>query len=179
MQEREDKSTATRGIQWLTPENTQIFEATFSLLHCAVKGETQYLGVFAVPMFPVSHHEHFISLRYTDWDDKVHEIGVIRDLKIFPCEAQRLIRANLSKHCHEQKIKRVLGVREEHGLLFFQIETEYGPEHFVTPWRSDRAEEYGENGKLLLDAYDNRYVIPDIGALPPADQHRLTRYIYW
>ena len=47
------------------------------------------------------------------------------------------------------------------------------------PWRYDRAEDYGTNGKVLLDAYDNRYIIPDLAQLPPADRRAFTSFIYW
>ena len=53
-------------VRWLSPEITSVFEGTYSLLHCTVKGDTLYRGVFAVRMFPVSFPEQFISLRYHD-----------------------------------------------------------------------------------------------------------------
>ncbi len=178
----EGKAGAPRriaGVRWLTPETSQIFQGTYSLLHCAVKDDTLYRGVFAVMMFPISFPERFISLRYTDREDKVQEIGVIENLRDFPPEAQRLIRASLAKQTHEKVIKQIYEVKEEFGLLFFYVQTDEGWERFVMPWRGDRAEDYSDQGKLLLDAYDNRYIIPDVEALPLADQKRLTYYIYW
>jgi len=167
------------GVRWLTPDNTQVFQGTYSLLHCTVKDDGPYRGVFAVLMFPISHPDRFVSLRYTDREDKVQEVGVIDHLKDFPPEAQNLIRQSLVRQTHEKVIKQVYEVKEEFGFLFFYVETEDGWERFVMPWRGDRAEDYSERGKLLLDAYDNRYVIPDVEALPPADRKRLTYYIYW
>lgn len=167
------------GVRWLTPETAQVFQGIYSLLHCAVKDDTLYRGVFAVMMFPISHPDRFVSLRYTDREDKVQEIGVIENLRDFPPEAQKLIRTSLVKQTHEKVIRQVYEVKEEFGLLFFYVQTDDGWERFVMPWRGDRAEDYSDRGKLLLDAYDNRYVIPDIQALPPSDRKRLTDYIYW
>jgi len=184
-QEHQDAQTGQQpargrtGVRWLTPDNAQIFQGTYSLLHCAVKGDTLYRGVFAVFMFPISYPDRFVSLRYTDRDDKVYEVGVIENLKEFPADAQDLIRKSLLRQTHERVIKQVYEVKEEFGFLFFYVETEDGWERFVMPWRGDRAEDYSERGKLLLDAYDNRYIVPDIEALPPADKKRLTYYIYW
>ena len=45
--------------------------------------------------------------------------------------------------------------------------------------RQDRAEDYGTNGKVLLDALGNRYLVPDVSALPSADNRLFTSYIYW
>lgn len=167
------------GVRRLTPENTTVFEGTFSLLHCAVKGDDLYRGVYAVMLFPISYPERYISLRYTDEEDRPREVGVIEDLNAFPPEAQRLVRASLRKHYFEKTILRVHDVHCEFGQLFFDVETPDGREQFVMPWRYDRAEDFGEKGKVLFDALDNRYVITDVNALPPADRRRFTSYIYW
>ena len=64
-------------------------------------------------------------------------------------------------------------------MLFFDAQTQRGREAFIVPWRHDRAEEYDEHGKVLLDARDNRYIIPNVFDLPERDRMELTRYIYW
>jgi hypothetical protein len=167
------------GVRYLTPETATIFEGTFSLMHCAVKGDTLYRGVFAVLMFPISNPERYISLRYTDDKDKEQEIGVIEDLAVFPKEAQQVVRNSLVKHYYERVIQRIFDVEYKFGLLFFDVETGLGRSQFVMPWRGDRAEDYGANGKVLLDSFDNRYIIPDLSALPAADRRAFTNYIYW
>jgi ATP-binding cassette, subfamily B, bacterial len=167
------------GVRLLTPDNTLIFEGTFSLMHCAVKDDTLYRGVFAVMMFPITHPDRYISLRYTDKKDKEQEIGIIADLTGFPEPARLLVQANLIKHYYEQIITRVYDVENKFGLLFFDVETQLGGKQFIMPWRGDRAEDYGANGKVLLDAFDNRYLIPDLSKLPPADRNAFTSFIYW
>ncbi len=166
-------------VRWLTPEVTHIFEGTYSLLHCTVKGDTLYRGVFAVRMFPVSYPDKFISLRHHDIEEKVREIGIIPDLNAHPAGAQKLVRASLERHYYEQIISGIHEVRNEFGLLFFDVQTQRGREQFIMPWRHDRAEDYSANGKLLLDVSDNRYIVPDVAELPPADRRRMTKYIYW
>jgi hypothetical protein len=167
------------GVRRLIPDTTTIFEGTFSLLHCSVKNDQLYRGVFAVRMFPIHFPERFISLHYTDLHDKDREIGVIENLKIFPEDQQHLVRWSLAAHYYEQEIRRINRVTLEYGLLFFEVETQRGEETFVMPWRGDRAEDYGDKGKVLLDAMDNRYIIPDVEALPTADRRRFTGFIYW
>jgi hypothetical protein len=179
VQANEDSRLASTGVRRLMPDTTKIFEGAFSLLHCAVKGDSMHRGVFAVLMFPIRHPDRYISLRYTDEKDKIREIGVIEDLAAFPEETQILLRRILTKHYHEQIISRVYEVRLEFGLLFFEVETQRGRQEFMMPWRHDRAEDFGANGKVLLDAHDNRFIIPDVPALPPKDQRRFTSYIYW
>jgi ATP-binding cassette, subfamily B, bacterial len=175
----DDQRMVGVGVRLLTPDNTTIFEGTFSLMHCAVKEDTLYRGVFAVMMFPITHPERYISLRYTDRKDKEQEIGIITDLAGFPEPARLLVQANLIKHYYEQIITRVYDVKNKFGLLFFDVETQLGRKQFILPWRGDRAEDYGANGKVLLDAFDNRYLIPDLTKLPPADRNAFTSFIYW
>lgn len=166
-------------VRWLSPQDATVFKGTYSLLHCTVRDEAIYRGVFAVRMFPVSYPERFISLRYIDSEDNIQEIGVIERLAEFPPEAQDFIRASLNKHYYEQQILRVHRARCEFGMLFFDVQTQRGREEIIVPWRYDRAEDCGERGKLLLDALDNRFVIPDMDALPAADRRRFKAYIYW
>lgn len=173
-----DARLIATGVRRLTAATCNVFEGTFSLLHCTVKGDTLYRGVFAVRMFPIRHPDRFIELRYTD-EDKEKEIGVIEDLTTFAADQQALINRSLSNHYYEQVITRIHSVEYKFGLLFFEVETQRGPEKFVMPWRGDRAEDYGEKGKVLLDALDNRYIIPDVEALPALDQRRFTSFIYW
>jgi len=167
------------GVQWLTPDSTNIFEGTFSLLHCAVKGDTLYRGVYAVRLFPVRWHDRFISLRHFDENATDVQIGVIENLADFPEGPRELIRSNLSKYYHQQVVKRVYAVECEFGLLFFDVETQRGREQFVIPWQTDRVQDYGKNGKVLIESLGNHYIIPDLAALPPADNRRFTNYIYW
>ena len=168
------------GVRRLKPETTRLYLATFGLLHCEVKDDTLYRGVFPVRMFPIRHPNRYIALRYTDHaDDKEKEIGVIEELIEFSDEQQELIRQSLNRQYYEQVIQRVFKITHEYGLLFFEVETQRGREAFTMPWRGDRAEDYGESGKVLLDAHDNRYIISDVQALPAADQLRFTSYIYW
>jgi hypothetical protein len=167
------------GVTRLTPQNTRLYEGMRAALHCVVEEKTVYRGVFAVRLFPIRHPDHFISLNYTDEADKVREIGVIENLEEFPEATQQLIRQKLSKHYYEQRIIRIYRVKLEHDMLFFDAQTQRGREAFIVPWRHDRAEEYDEHGKVLLDARDNRYIIPNVFDLPERDRTELTRYIYW
>ena len=169
------------GVRRLSPETTKIFEGSFAMLHCEVKGDQLYRAVFAVRLFPVNYPNRFISLHYTDIEDKDREkeIGVIEDLSVFSKEEQALLNHNLAQQYYEQIIERVYEIKEEYGILFFTVQTQRGREEFVMPWRGDRADDYGDNGKVLFDALDNRYIIPDVDELPRADQRRFTSYIYW
>lgn len=174
-----DERLQATGVRRLTPEIARIFEGAFSLLHCAVKDDRVYRGVFAVLMFPIQFPSQYISLRYTDEKDKIREIGIIEDLNQFPEETRQQVQATLKKQYHEQVITRIHEVKLQYGLLFFDVETTHGRREFLMPWRYDRAEDFGANGKVLLDVSDNRFILPDVEALSAHEQRRFTSYIYW
>ncbi len=174
-----DLKLRAAGYLRLTPAKARVFEGSFSQLHCHVEGDKLYRGVYAVLMFPVTHPNRFVSLRYTDEQDKDQEIGVIEELAEFSDEAQQTIRDSLIKQYYQRVIHRIYEIDCKFGLLFFSVETGHGPETFVMPWRHDRTEDFGTAGKVLLDSLDNRYIIPDVDKLPSSDRRTFLGFIYW
>ena len=47
------------------------------------------------------------------------------------------------------------------------------------PWSQAQVQDFGESGKVLLDLDDNRFLVPDVEALPPKEQELFLRYVYW
>jgi hypothetical protein len=46
-------------------------------------------------------------------------------------------------------------------------------------WSQSRVQDFGERGRILLDLDDNRYLIPNVDALPTRQRELLQRFIYW
>lgn len=166
-------------VRRLEPGNARISEGEHSTLRCEFADGGICKGVSAIRLFPATSPERFISLRQHDADGKAEEIGIIEDLADFPAEVQGLVRLSLCRHYHEQIVMRIYNARYRYELLFFDIETQRGREQLLMRWEYDRARDYGPKGKALLDVNENRYIIPDVSALPPADHRRFTRFIYW
>ena len=78
-----------------------------------------------------------------------------------------------------RSIQRVHRSHLDSGYLTLDVQTESGPERFVMRWTQGQALEYGENGKLIIDTKENRYVVNDIDQLPAEDRERFLQYIYW
>ncbi len=167
------------SVRRLRPDATSITLSDHSTLDCAVTGERLYRGISAVLLFPISHPNRWVSLRYTDDADKEREIGVIEDLADFPQQSQQLLRNSLGHHYHELRIEKIHEVKQKFGQLFFRVSTPRGEVEFVTPWRQDRADDWGESGKVILDALNNRYLIPNMNTLSSTEQKLLRTYIYW
>lgn len=174
---------ASLGVRILTPDNCKIFRGVYSLLHATISNDEQGLGTYraihAVRAFPVSSPDKYIALQYPDEHGLEREIGVIVDLKEFPEETQTIVSESLAGHYFEYTILRIHNVEWKYNLLFFEVETIQGRMEFQMRWQVDRAQDYGQNSKVLLDVVENRYIITDVRDLPKKDRERLTRYIYW
>jgi ATP-binding cassette, subfamily B, bacterial len=114
-----------------------------------------------------------------DLEGQQREIGIVRDLERWPPEDQRLIRAALARRYYIRRISRVNDIRLEYGYLNFKVVTDHGPETFTMRWSQSQAQDFGANGKVLLDLEDNRYLVPDVEALPHRDRELMQRFIYW
>ena len=65
------------------------------------------------------------------------------------------------------------------NFITLEAETDLGPAVFSLRAQPDRAQDFGARGKILLDTDDNRYLVPDIEALPERDRRLFRRYVYW
>ena len=165
--------------RYLTPDMAKIHLGTRGALHVTVKNERIYGGVFAVFLFPVRHPNLFISLRHhTSKGDDV-EVGIIRELSDWPEENRALVQESLRRHYFIHTITKIRDIGWRFGFVWFDVQTDKGPADFMMRWQHDRAVDYGERGKILLDVDDNRYLIPDVDAMSEAERSDFTRYIYW
>lgn len=165
--------------RWLTPDVARIHLGNLNTLHVTVREERIYGGVYAVRCLPIRFPRKYISLRFIDHDKREVEVGLIRDLDEWPQETQQLIRESLLKRYFVHIIKAVRRIETFPGYFNFDVETDRGPMQFMMRWQSDRAQDYGPSGKMLLDSEENRYLIPDINALPEDDRRLFLRHIYW
>jgi len=165
--------------RWLTPEVAVIHLGNLGALHVTIRDEAIYGGVFAVRCRPVHFARRYISLRYLDGEKHEVEIGLIRDLDEWPKPAQELVEQSLTKRYFLHTITGIRRIEIISGYLHFEVETDLGPMDFMLRWQGDRAYNYGQGGKLLIDTDENRYLIPDVQQLPEADRALFLRYIYW
>jgi ATP-binding cassette, subfamily B, bacterial len=166
-------------VRWLRSEFTDIHVCERGALHLSIRNEPAYAGVFAARCFPVQRPNQFINLRWINGDGREQEVGMIRDLAEWPAEAQQRIRENLLRRYLVHTIERIHTIKHFHGYLTLDVTTDLGRLEFTMRQAPEAAQEYGTAGKLLMDLEENRYVIPDPGSLPKADQRLVNRYIYW
>ncbi len=121
----------------------------------------------------------YISLRWTNEDNREQEVGLIRNLADWPEEAQELINLSLLRRYFVHRILQIRSIKSFQNYLDFEVETDLGAMGFVMRWSHDVAHDYGTGGKILLDVEENRYVIPKLDALDPKQRQLFERYIFW
>lgn len=164
---------------WLEPNAAILRAGAHGSLEMQLGDGTLHRGVCAVQCFPASEPGDFISLSVADRDGKEHEIGIVRSLNHWPAESQALIRAALDRRSFQRRVEAIRNIKVRHGCLEFDVECDHGPAQFTMQWSQSRVQDFGERGRILLDLDDNRYLIPNVDALPIRQRELLQRFIYW
>lgn len=165
--------------RWLTPDRVKLSLGRHGALQLAVEGEPAYRGVFAVRCLPVRYPRQYLSLRHLDEHKREVEVGLVRDLSDWPQDVQDLIDQSLRKRFFVHTIREIHRIEHYQGYLTFDVETDLGPRQFIMRWQSDKAQDYGRAGKMLLDTEEERYLVQEIDALPERGRALFLRYIYW
>jgi ATP-binding cassette, subfamily B, bacterial len=165
-------------IRFLTPENCRIHLGNLGALHVTVKGEGIYGGIYTAYAFPVAYPDKYISIVQTD-EDQDTEVGVIRDLAEFPESDAALVRQALARRYFIHVVARLRSIEMRYNMLYLTVSTDKGEREFFMRWAQDRAVDFGQNGKVLIDVDNNRYLIPNLDAMGGRERVDFQRFIYW
>jgi ATP-binding cassette subfamily B protein len=165
--------------RWLTPADAQICPGPRETVTVVLADDQVYRGVFAVNLFPATNPDDYISLRVWTRDGEQQEIGILRHLDQWPVESQMLVRHALDRRYFLQTIDGVDSIRLELGHLHCDVRTPHGPKRFTMRWSQSQVQDFGDRGKMLLDLDDNRFLVPDVQALPPKERELFQRFVYW
>ncbi len=164
---------------WLTPADAEVCPGPRSTVTVVLGNDEVHRGVFAVNLFPATNPNDYISLRVWTRDGEQQEIGILRNLEAWPLEAQMLVRHALDRRYFLQTIEGVDDIRLELGHLHCDVRTPHGPRRFTMRWSQSQVQDFGTRGKMLLDLDDNRFLVPDVNALPPKERDLFQRFVYW
>ncbi|MCM8789376.1 MAG: DUF1854 domain-containing protein [Candidatus Omnitrophica bacterium] len=175
----EEEKIERPEVVFLDPKKIKIFRGTFETIHVMIKDGSLFRGVFAIAAFPVSNPNKYISLFCYDEKDREYEIGMIEDIDQLSEEERKLVLQALRRQYFSFEILAINSIKFAFGLLFFDVETDKGPRQFSMRWETRYAFTFGRNGKILIDIFEDRYVIEDVSSLNRIEQELFTRYIYW
>jgi ATP-binding cassette, subfamily B, bacterial len=178
-------------LRWLYPNDAEIRTAHLGGLEVHVaaflrnanselnRNPATYRGVFAVNLFPATDPDDYISLRVWTRDGTEQEIGILRHLDRWPTEARVLVREAINRRYWLQTVTGLDDIKLEMGHLTLKVRTNHGPREFTMRWSQSQVQDFGERGKILLDLDDNRFLVPDVEAMPEREQEAFLRYVYW
>lgn len=177
--EKRGEGPDSSQLRYLTPATCRFYPGNFAALHLEITGIWVYGGVYAAYCFPVERRNEFIAIVQSRRRGDDLEIGIVRRLDDFPAEQAELVRSALQRRYFFHTISRVRRIGWDGGYVSMSVDTDKGPVEFLMRWSNDRAVSFGSGGKLLIDVDDNRYLIPQVDALPPRERSAFTRIIYW
>jgi len=187
--ENERKSIA------LTPQNSVFKRSAGGLisLELTTIDETVRDGAHDVPQtktesferivifrcFPVTNPDEFLSVREPDSKKmgRGKEIGMIRFMKDFPDEQQKLFLEELDRRYFSPEITKILSVKDKFGYLYWDAETNAGNMTFIlnNPFSNIRTL---EDGRIFIHDIDgNSFQIKDPSKLDPNSFKKIEIYV--
>ncbi|MFM8953801.1 MAG: DUF1854 domain-containing protein [Planctomycetaceae bacterium] len=174
-----DSPPPAATIEWLDPSRHRFAIGPLDRIELWQGDERIAAGIFIVRVFPASHPEAYLSVRgWNDSGDEI-ELGMIRALADWTAADRAVVQAALARRSLVREIRRIHDVALAHGYLDFDVETDVGRRRFTARWTQSQAVDFGTDGKMLIDADENRWVIPRIDGLPRPDREKFLHYVYW
>ena len=121
--------------------------------------------------FPWSLPGEYISIRTKDGK----EVALLRTLEDLSGTGREVVEEELAEKTFNPKILRVLGYRNEFGVVSVEAQTDRGKVSFQIRSRDD-IRHLSPTRALFRDADGNTYELADLRALDPASQKWLGEY---
>ena len=174
-----DKPRERPELNWLSPNDHAFRRGEFGQLELWRDEEKLGSGIFILRTFPASHPSEYLSVRGWNSEGDEIELGMIRNLADWDSDGRAEISEALERRYLLREIESINTASLKFGFVDFDVQTNTGNAKFSMRWTQSQAIDFGENGKLIVDTEENRYLVRDIAALSPADQEKFLQYVYW
>ncbi len=166
-------------LNWLQPTDHGFQRGAYGQLELWNGEEQLGSGVFILRTFPASYPNEYLSVRGWNVEGDEIELGMIRDVGQWSSNDQLEISEALSRRYLMREITAIHSLSLKFGFVDFEVQTASGRLKFSMRWTQSQAIDYGENGKLIIDTEENRYLVQDIANLSKTDQEKFLQYVYW
>ena len=169
-----------KGVRFLEPGELELRydEHRFPMIRLESAGG-RYTRLRAYRATPVSNPHRYVSIGYEDEQGMICEVGMVRDLGHLPAPARECVEAALRVRYFIYRVTRITRLKEDLGILLWEVETDRGPKQFSIGRDHSRVGPWGEHGRVIRDMDENRYVIPDMRELDMLGRAAFNRHIYW
>ena len=138
-----------------------------------VKDECCHIGFRATRLFPISRRHDYISIA----DLTGTEIGIIESLRKMDKAMRRIVLEEIRRRYFVPQITYVHSLKDEFGVLYWDVDTSRGRRKFVVREARDNIREFESGRMQITDVDGNLFEIPDIDRLPGKDVGELYRLL--
>lgn len=151
------------AVRFLDPKTLRLFRTHPEdvTVRLTIEGDRSWREVRVARAFPFSDPDRYIGLR--DGDDK--DIGILTTLHGLDKGSHTVIQEELDRRYFTPRIERVMAVKEEFGVVTWEVETDRGPRRFLVRNLRDSTFPLGANRLMMTDTDGNRYEFPDVSAV--------------
>ena len=118
--------------------------------------------------FPLQNADHYIGFLLANGD----ELGLLEDSQALDRESRAVLDEELEKTYFLPVILEFRDIGEEHNMIHATVETSSGPRNIYVRGYRNKIRPLSGDRALVEDVEGNRYLVPDLSALP-----KLTRDI--
>ena len=172
IKEAEEHLPTSTAIFPLTPENAVFAETEGKMLNVTVNGYC-FERVQIHRSFPHSDPNRYISVRTRE----NKEVGLIEDIAVFPEEQRTLLENQIKVRYFSPNILHIISVRDEHGFTYWAVDTDCGECRFTVRGGGGSVIHPTENKYIITDVDGNRFIIPDVTALPIKEYRMIDIYL--
>ena len=159
-------------LVYLSPEICS-FSKRGDFLALEMKTGASYKRVDLCRLFPYGDSDKFISV--TDTDSV--EIGIIKDLDVFPEKERELITAELNRKYYVCKLKSVTNIKDRFGFTYWDAVGENGDVSFTLTGSHSNVVKNSDGRILIFDIDGNRYELPPVDKLDRTTLKKIDVYL--
>ncbi|MDI7276882.1 MAG: DUF1854 domain-containing protein [Anaerolineae bacterium] len=160
----------------LDPQKLRFSYSPIGAVRLEIAGERCYLSVEIARSFPIDEEDHYLSVRNA-LDEEHPEIGMIADVEGLDPESRLVVQEELYRRYFVPRILTITRLKEEFGVLNFDVETDRGPREFSVRNPQEHLREIGDERMLVIDIDGCRYEIPDLRQLDRKSAAILRDYV--
>jgi len=160
-------------FEYLDPASVRLFRSGRGWLMLEVGDDRCYIDVRVVRSFPLSDPGHYYG--FLNAKDRV--IGIIVDPSGLDPGSREIAEQELTRRYFTPIISRFIRMREEHGVVYSDVETDLGPREFVVKGMRDSILDLGDGRVLINDVEGNRYMVKDWHGLDSKSKKLLERVL--
>ncbi|MEO8270322.1 MAG: DUF1854 domain-containing protein [Aureliella sp.] len=164
---------------WLQPDKHRFQLGSYDDLELWLGEERLGGGLFVVRAFPATYPLKYLSIRGWNEEGDEVELGMINDLEDWGSDSAAPLLQTLERRYLLREIRCIHDIQLHAGYLDFDVDTDAGREKFAVRWTQSQAIDFGDDGKMLIDTEENRYLVRDVARLPKAQGEKFMQYVYW